>query len=117
MLYNVSIMDTFAAIADPTRRHILEIIADKGRVSATEISNNFHMTPPAISQHLKILREAKLVDMEKSAQKRIYSINPASIEELSHWIEKLKKMWDERFDRLNTVLEKLKRKEEKYGHK
>jgi DNA-binding transcriptional ArsR family regulator len=99
-------MDTFQALADPTRRHIIEMLADKGELSATDISNRFQVSPPAISQHLKVLREAKLVDMEKRAQQRIYTVNPATMSELEGWIKKLTKQWDERFDRLEKLLEK-----------
>lgn len=106
-------MDIFTALADPTRRHIIEILANKGRLTASDISDKFHVSPPAISQHLKVLREAKLVDMEKRGQQRIYSINPLSIEEISRWIEKLKKRWEEKFSRLDNLLDKKRREVEK----
>jgi DNA-binding transcriptional ArsR family regulator len=99
-------MDIYQALADPTRRQIVEMIAYKGSLSASDIASNFKISPPAISQHLKVLREAKVVDMEKRAQQRIYSINPLSIEEISHWIEKLKKRWEAKFTRLESILEK-----------
>lgn len=103
-------MDVYTALADPTRRKIVEMIATSGRLSASDISDKFTISPPAISQHLKILREAKVIDMEKRAQQRIYSINPLSIDEISVWIEKLKKRWEEKFSRLDKLLEKEKRK-------
>ena len=79
MLYYES-MDTFQALADPTRRHIIEMIAAKGTLSASDISNKFKISPPAISQHLKVLRETKLVAMEKRAQQRLYTINTSSLD-------------------------------------
>lgn len=103
-------MDMYQALADPTRRHILEIIATKGNASASDISNNFKMSAPAISQHLKILREAKLVDMEKRAQMRIYTINTSSLQELEGWVRKMKDLWEERFNRLDELLKREKRK-------
>lgn len=103
-------MDIYQALADPTRRHIVELLASHKQLSATQISKEFNMTPPAISQHLKILREALVVDMEKHAQQRIYSINPLSIEEILQWIEKLKKKWEEKFSRLDKLFEEHKRK-------
>jgi DNA-binding transcriptional ArsR family regulator len=110
MVYNNIIMDIYTAIADPTRRHIVEMLARNGHLSASDISSHFKISPPAVSQHLKVLREAKIVDMEKRAQQRIYSINPMSIEEISQWIEKVKKRWEEKFSRLENILEKEKKK-------
>lgn len=106
-------MDMFSALSDPNRRKIVELIARNGHLSATDISNNFNISAPAISQHLKILRETKLVDMEKRAQQRIYTINTTSLHEIETWISKINKAWNEKFDRLSSVLEELKRKEDK----
>lgn len=103
-------MDMFSAIADPTRRTILEMLARKGSLSSSAISDNFRMSPPAISQHLKILRETKLVDMEKKSQQRIYTINTHSIQEFDHWVQTLTKVWNDRFDRLDALLALEKKK-------
>ncbi len=101
-------MDVYHALADPTRRHIVELLAAHKQLSATQISDKFNMSAPAVSQHLKILREAHVVDMEKRAQQRIYTINPLSIDEISQWIEKLKKRWEEKFSRLDELLKNEK---------
>jgi DNA-binding transcriptional ArsR family regulator len=98
-------MDKFHALADPTRRKILEMLASGGQLSATEISEQFRMTPPAISQHLKALREAELVVMEKKAQQRIYRLNPGTVLELENWAKGLTDLWNRRFDALDKVLE------------
>jgi DNA-binding transcriptional ArsR family regulator len=103
-------MDTFQALAEPRRREIIELLATHGKLSSTDISDNFKISKPAISQHLKILREAKLVDMEKSAQKHLYSINASSLNEIETWVHKMKRMWEEKFSRLDIVLEELKKK-------
>src|SRR5688572_7933512 len=99
-------MDIFSALAEPTRRNIIEMLAKKGQLSATDISNKFKVSPPAISQHLKVLRESKLVLMEKKAQQRIYKINPDKMQELDRWIKKFTQLWDIRFDSLENVLNK-----------
>ncbi len=99
-------MDTFSALADPTRRHIIELLAANGELSATTISNKFRISAPAISQHLKILREAKLVTMKRKAQQRLYQINPDKVNELEEWIAQLRKTWEERFTLLDTLLAK-----------
>jgi DNA-binding transcriptional ArsR family regulator len=100
----------FYALAEPTRRNIVEMLATSGRLSATEICNNFTVSPQAISQHLKVLREAELVRVEKKAQQRIYQINPDAMLELSEWIAKVTEQWNERFDALDEVLAAEKRK-------
>ncbi|CAN5178109.1 hypothetical protein BH11PAT1_BH11PAT1_2990 [soil metagenome] len=103
-------MDTFSALADPTRRMILEMLVARGELSATEISNKFQISPPAISQHLKILRITQLVHVEKRAQQRIYHINHVKLTEFEQWIKNLTKHWDKRFLRLDDLLEKEKKK-------
>ncbi len=103
-------MDTFSALADPNRRSIIELLAVNGELPASEISAKFNITPAAISQHLKILRESELVLMEKRAQQRIYQINTAKILELEHWIKKLTELWDARFTALDKLLEREKLK-------
>ncbi len=97
-------MDIYTALAEPNRRRIIELIAKRGSLSATDISDRFDVTPPAISQHLKVLRESQLVQMEKVAQRRIYRINADKLGEIEEWIQKLKKVWNERFDRLDKIL-------------
>jgi DNA-binding transcriptional ArsR family regulator len=98
-------MDKFSALADPTRRSILEMLAKDKALSATEIASRFAVSPPAISQHLKILREAELVRMEKRAQQRIYRINPSAMREVEDWTARMLQLWNERFDALDELLE------------
>ena len=97
-------MDVFAAIAQPTRRSILEILAGSGQLSASQISDHFRVSPPAISQHLKILREARLVRMHKRAQQHLYQINPEAVQEVEDWAGRMTALWTERFDRLEALL-------------
>jgi DNA-binding transcriptional ArsR family regulator len=103
-------VDVFNALADPTRRKILELLADGGPLSASDICSRFPVSPPAISQHLKVLREAQLVQMEKQAQQRIYRINPQAVLELEDWAKRLSQLWQERFDALDRLLETEKKK-------
>ena len=98
-------MDTFAALAEPTRRTILERLAANGNMSATDIYRGFKASPPAISQHLKVLREAKLVRVEKRAQQRIYYLNPEPMRELEKWIKQFAARMEERFTALDELLE------------
>lgn len=97
-------MDVFYALADPTRRKILELLASQGRLPASQIYANFPASPPAISQHLKILREAGLVKMEKHAQRHIYQINSQAVLELEGWTRRLTQQWNQRLDALDELL-------------
>ncbi len=100
----------FYALAEPTRRDIIELLASSGQLSATDISDNFAVSAPAISQHLKVLREADCVRVEKRAQQRIYRINPAAMSEIEGWVQKMTNQWNARFNVLDKILEAEKRK-------
>ncbi|CAN5144624.1 metalloregulator ArsR/SmtB family transcription factor [soil metagenome] len=97
-------MDIFYALVEPNRRRILELLAQNGELTASEISTQFQISAPAISQHLKVLRDANLVHMEKRAQQRIYKFNPTAMHELDNWTHRMSKLWNDRFDRLDEVL-------------
>jgi len=106
-------MNAFAALADNTRREIVLLLARKGELSASEICDRFDMTAPAVSQHLKVLREANVIQMKKQAQKRLYRIDESGINEVGSWLTNLKKLWNNRFDALDTYLLDMKSKEKK----
>jgi DNA-binding transcriptional ArsR family regulator len=99
-------MDAFLALAEPTRRNIMEMLASNGSLAASDIYSKFKATPPAISQHLKVLREAKLVRVEKRAQKRIYYVNQEPMRDLENWIKRFTQDMQERHDRLEALLQK-----------
>src|SRR5712692_1386749 len=107
----------FYALADPNRRTIMELLASKGQMSATEIYGNFTVSHPAVSQHLRVLREAELVRLQKDAQRHIYSLNPGGMNELEDWVKELTELWSQRFDQLDEVLLAEKRKRPKGGGK
>ncbi|MCB9091412.1 MAG: winged helix-turn-helix transcriptional regulator [Halobacteriovoraceae bacterium] len=109
-------MNAFSALADDTRREIVRLVAVNGELTSTEISQNFEMSPPAISQHLKVLREAKVLHMKKAAQKRIYSLNNDGINEMEDWLLEIKEIWEKRLNRLDNYLLKMKR-EKLHGKK
>jgi DNA-binding transcriptional ArsR family regulator len=97
-------IDIFSALADPTRRSIIEMLAENDELPASEIHNNFKVSPQAISQHLKILREANLIRVEKRAQQRIYRINTDTMVELEEWSKSMRHRWSRRLDALDAVL-------------
>jgi DNA-binding transcriptional ArsR family regulator len=96
-------MQSLAAIADPTRRRIVELLAQHER-TAGELVEEFDMSAPAISQHLKVLREAGLVIVRVEAQSRIQSLNPKGLDELGDWLEKTRHFWSRNLDALEREL-------------
>ena len=108
-------MDTFQALAEVRRREILELLASHKQLTAAQISEQFNVSFPAISQHLKVLREANLVFMQKNGQQRIYTLNPDAMLELQKWSNNLLKNWDEKFSRLDKLLKQEQSKLIKKG--
>lgn len=102
-------MNTFAALADNTRKEIIELLCTKGEMTATDISNNFKISKPAVSQHLKVLKEVNLVEMKKDAQRRLYSIHPDGLEEIASWAKKMTEFWEKRLDVLDNFLNDKKK--------
>ena len=106
-------MDTFSALAEPHRRSILEMLASEGQLSATAIARKFRVSPPAISQHLKVLREAGLLRMEKRAQQRLYQVNPEAMHELEGWARRMAEQYERRFDALERIAKAQEEREVK----
>jgi DNA-binding transcriptional ArsR family regulator len=97
-------MDTFAVLAEPRRRRVVEILAHRGKLSASQICAEFDVTPQAISQHLRVLREANVIQMEKSAQRRLFSFNPRSMNQIQAWASTMTHAWNGRLERLDKAL-------------
>jgi DNA-binding transcriptional ArsR family regulator len=96
-------MDTFTALADPTRRHIIETLA-AGEASFGDLAERFEMSRPAVSQHLKVLRDAGIVASRADAQRRIYSLNDGGLDELETWLGTVRDYWSQRLDQLEQLL-------------
>jgi DNA-binding transcriptional ArsR family regulator len=96
-------MDAFIALADPNRRRIVELLANGVR-SAGEIASKFSISASAVSQHLKALREAGLVQVEVRGQQRIYSLAPEGFRKLDDWFSRNTRFWGDRLDRLGEVI-------------
>ncbi|MEO1169582.1 MAG: metalloregulator ArsR/SmtB family transcription factor [Pseudomonadota bacterium] len=97
-------MDRFAALGDPTRRTIIGLLSEADR-RAGDIAARFDATPPAISQHLKVLREASLVRVERRGRERIYSLDPDGFAAMEEWVSETRRKWNGRLDRLSHLLE------------
>jgi DNA-binding transcriptional ArsR family regulator len=96
-------MDTFIALADPTRRQIIESLA-LGETSFGELADKFEMSRPAVSQHLKVLREAGIVTARADAQRRIYRLSNDGLDEIDEWLDKVREFWNQRLDKLEQLL-------------
>jgi len=112
---------TFAALADPTRRAILARLA-LGETSVTALAEPFAMSMPAVSKHLKVLERAGLITRGREAQWRPCRIDVEALKPVDDWLESYRRLWEERFDRLDHYLRELqakeaprKRKERKHG--
>jgi DNA-binding transcriptional ArsR family regulator len=97
-------MEGFAALGDPTRRKIVEMLAAH-ELQAGEIARRFDMTAPAVSQHLRLLRDAGLVSVRRDAQRRIYALEPSGLAELDAWLGRFRRFWATRLDALERELE------------
>jgi len=98
---------TFAALADPTRRAILARLA-AGEASVAELAAPFDMSQPAISKHLKVLERAGLVSRGRDAQRRPRRLEAAPLAEATEWLERYRRFWEGRFQRLDALLDVLK---------
>src|SRR4029077_14865402 len=96
-------MRGFAALADPHRQRIVEMLAS-GPLQAGDIARGFAISPPAISQHLKALREARIVRVRAEAQRRIYELDDEGLWELSAWLDQIRFFWAQRIDKLEDAL-------------
>jgi DNA-binding transcriptional ArsR family regulator len=105
---------TFAALADPTRRAILARLAD-GEATVSELARPFDMSLPGVSKHLKVLARAGLVEQGRNAQWRPCRLDPEPLRDVSLWLERYRRFWEERFDRLDRYLAELQKTEDADG--
>jgi DNA-binding transcriptional ArsR family regulator len=96
-------MRSLNVLADPTRQRIVEMLAT-GSMSSGDIARRLDVSAPAISQHLRTLRDAKLVRVRAQAQKRFYELDPEGVGELADWIARIRSFWSEKLDALEEEL-------------
>jgi DNA-binding transcriptional ArsR family regulator len=101
-------MKTFEVLAEPTRLRIVELLAERER-SAGEIASHFATSRPGISRHLRVLREHGLVVAREEGQRRLYSLDPAPLEELDDWLQQYRRFWSNRLDALGTEIHRRKK--------
>jgi DNA-binding transcriptional ArsR family regulator len=102
--------DVFQAIADPTRRAILLLLATSQSMTAGAIASNFDTARPTVSKHLQILTECSLLKQEQNGREVYYHINAKKMKEVADFIEPFRNMWEERFNKLESVMKKYKNK-------
>lgn len=102
--------DVFQAIADPTRRAILLLVASQS-MTAGAIAANFDTARPTVSKHLQILTECELLKQEQSGREIYYHVNANKMEEVAGFVEQFRQMWDERFNKLEAIMQAYKSKE------
>src|ERR1700757_3177045 len=93
--------DVFQAISDPTRRAILLLVATQS-MGAGAIASNFNTARPTVSKHLQILTECELLKQEQSGREVYYHLNPKKMKEIADFVEPFRKMWDDRYNKLET---------------
>ncbi|WP_339810638.1 metalloregulator ArsR/SmtB family transcription factor [uncultured Imperialibacter sp.] len=99
--------DVFQAIADPTRRDILNLLTHKS-LNLNSIAENFDVSRPAISQHIKILTECGLIIIDQKGRERYCQVQPEKLSAVADWLEPFRKMWENRFNQLDNLLNQLK---------
>jgi len=113
--FSMALLDaSFAALADPTRRGVLEQLGSAD-ASITELADKFHMTLTGMKKHVGVLEQAGLVTTEKVGRVRTCRLGRRGLEDEAAWIEGRRRIWNERFEALDVVVEALKRKEQRDG--
>ena len=97
-------MDVFEAIAEPSRREVLDLLAERDRPAGELVAHLDRLTQPAVSRHLRILREVGLVDVRPEGQKRIYALRADRLMEIENWISRYRKYWPRHLDALENHL-------------
>jgi len=106
--------DAFNAVAEPRRREILDLLA-KGERPVNDLVRQLRLGQPQVSKHLRVLREVGLVHVREDGRRRLYRLNGRPLKSIHEWVKNYEQAWNERLDRLDEVLDKLKREEDSDG--
>lgn len=107
-------IETFAALAEPNRFRIVELLRSGPR-AVNDIGERLDLNQPQVSKHLRVLKEAGLVDVQPRAQQRLYELRPQPLRRLHGWLERYRRIWEERFQGLDGLVEELKEKERSHA--
>ena len=108
--------DVFQAIADPNRRAIIGLLANQ-KLTVNAVAEHFSISRPAVSRHIKILKECGLVVVLRQGRERYCEVRLDKLNEITDWIEQYQKVWEQRLDRLDEYLSELQKKEKKHGER
>jgi DNA-binding transcriptional ArsR family regulator len=106
--------DAFNAVAEPRRRQILDLLAD-GERSVNDLVGLVGLPQPQVSKHLRVLREVGAVDVRDQGRRRLYRLNGPALKPIHDWVASYERLWSDRFDELDLVLDDLRRKEQGDG--
>ena len=106
--------DAFNAVAEPRRRELLDALAD-GERPVNDLVRLLGLAQPQVSKHLRVLREVGAVEVREDGRRRLYRLNGRALKPIHDWVKEYEQTWAERFERLDDVLEELKREEEGHG--
>jgi DNA-binding transcriptional ArsR family regulator len=107
-------IETFAALAEPNRFRIVELLRSGAR-PVNDIGRRLELNQPQVSKHLRVLKEAGIVDVEPRAQQRLYVLRAQRLRQLHDWLERYRQLWDARFEEMDELIEELKEKEKPHG--
>ena len=109
-------LETFRALAEPNRFQIVEQLLGGPR-AVGDLVERLGVPQPQVSKHLRVLSDAGLVDFRVDAQRRIYALRPAPLQELEAWVERYRRIWESNFQRLDALLDEMKASEKGHGRK
>jgi DNA-binding transcriptional ArsR family regulator len=115
-IFKPAMLETFRALAEPNRLQIVELLLGGPR-PVGDMVDQLGLRQPQVSKHLRVLSEAGLVDVRVDAQRRIYALRPAPLQELEAWLERYRRIWEGNFQRLDAQLDEMKASEKKHGRK
>jgi len=104
------VIETFAALAEPNRFRIVELLRSGPR-AVGDIGERLHLAQPQVSKHLRVLKDAGLVDVQPLAQQRLYELRPQPLRRMHGWLERYRRIWEESFAQLDELVEELEKKE------
>jgi DNA-binding transcriptional ArsR family regulator len=111
-IFASAMLETFRALAEPNRLQIVELLLNGPR-PVGDLVEQLGLRQPQVSKHLRVLSEAGLVDVRVDAQRRIYALRPAPLQQLEAWVERYRRIWESNFQRLDALLDEMKTKEKK----
>jgi DNA-binding transcriptional ArsR family regulator len=109
-------LETFRALAEPNRFQIVELLLNGPR-PVGDMVDQLGLRQPQVSKHLRVLSDAGLVDVRVDAQRRIYALRPAPLQELEAWVERYRRIWESNFQRLDALLDEMKASKKTHGRK